>query len=129
MKLSHARQPTPLPQAKTYQKNSLKGGRTFDSFLQESCEKPVLLKKELKLSKHAQKRLEERGIELTETDLQTLDVAVSQMQEKGAQQSLLLYEDLALITSIHSRTVITALKATDFTTVTNIDSAMVVEKG
>ena len=55
--------------------------------------------------------------------------AVSQMQEKGAQQSLLLYEDLALITSIHSRTVITALKASDFKTVTNIDSAMVVEKG
>lgn len=119
----------PLPHAQLAQNKPLKKSRSFDSFLQESCEKSVSLKKELKLSKHAQKRLEERGVELTETDLQTLDVAVSQMQKKGAQQSLLLYEDLALITSIHSRTVITALKASDFTTVTNIDSAMVVEKG
>ena len=122
--------PHPEFQKKTsIPKNELpKVDRTFKSFLQEAWQEPVSTKTELKISKHAQKRLEERGIQLTETDLHTLEEAVSKMEEKGSQQSLLLYEDLALITSIHNRTIITALKTSDLTTVTDIDSAMLVEK-
>ena len=101
--------------------------RTFETFLTEAWKKPEKTA-ELKFSKHAQKRLEERGIQLDETDLNKLEEAVVKMEGKGARQSLLLYEDLALITSIHNLTIITALKASNMTEITDIDSAIVVTK-
>jgi len=101
--------------------------RSFESFLNEAWYAPQKTN-ELEFSRHAQKRLEERGISLNETDMTKLEEAVSKMEEKGAKQSLLLYEDLALITSIHNRTIITALKASDMTEVTDIDSAILVTK-
>lgn len=75
------------------------------------------------ISNHAQKRLNQNGFHLNETDMQHLEQAVETLDAKGSRQSLILYDDLALIASIKNKTVITALKANELNEVTNIDSA------
>ena len=69
----------------------------------------TLTSTELKVSNHARKRLEQRGYALEQQDMTTLNTAVNELEEKGSEQSLLLYKDLALIASVRNRTIITAL--------------------
>lgn len=82
----------------------------------------------LKISSHAQKRLDQRGYALADTDLHQLGYAVDELQEKGSENSLLLYKDLALIASVRNRTIITALDRDEVDTVTNIDSTKFVKE-
>ena len=82
----------------------------------------------MKLSAHAEKRLVERRVELTPSDGMRLGAAVDRIQEKGADKSLVLMDDLALLVSAKNRVVITAM---DFQQArdgvfTNIDSAVIV---
>ena len=58
----------------------------------------------------------------------TLNTAVNELEEKGSEQSLLLYKDLALIASVRNRTIITALNPDELDTVTNIDSTKFVRE-
>lgn len=97
--------------------------RRFSSFLNESIEQP-LGQKEVKISHHAQKRLEERGLQLDQQDMKQIEEAVEELNEKGSKNSLIFYKDMALIASVHNRTIITALNTQEMDTVTNIDSAM-----
>lgn len=75
------------------------------------------------ISNHAQKRLTQNGFQLSDTDMDHLERAVKTLESKGSRQSLILYDDLALIASIKNKTVITALKAEELNEVTDIDSA------
>lgn len=88
----------------------------------------ALTNTELKVSNHAKKRLEQRGYALAEQDMSTLNTAVDELEEKGSQNSLLLYKDLALIASVRNRTIITALNPEELDTVTNIDSTKFVKE-
>ncbi|HAU32313.1 MAG TPA: flagellar protein [Desulfotomaculum sp.] len=83
----------------------------------------------VKLSAHAQKRMEQRNIYLKESDWFKIDNAVNQAQAKGVRDSLLLYNDLALVASITNRTIVTALdKETMVNHVfTNIDGAVIIK--
>lgn len=82
----------------------------------------------VKFSAHAQKRLESRGIRLNETELSGIKNAVEMASKKGARESLLLLDDLALIVSVKNRTVITAVdgESRKENVFTNIDSAVIV---
>lgn len=84
---------------------------------------------DLKFSAHAQKRLAERQINLSPQDMEKISRAASLAETKGARQSLLIYGDLALVTSIANRTVVTALngEAAANNIFTNIDSAVIVK--
>ena len=88
----------------------------------------TLTRTELKVSNHARKRLEQRGYALAQQDMTTLNTAVNELEEKGSEQSLLLYKDLALIASVRNRTIITALNPDELDTVTNIDSTKFVRE-
>lgn len=88
----------------------------------------TLTSTELKVSNHARKRLEQRGYSLAQQDMTTLNTAVNELEEKGSEQSLLLYKDLALIASVRNRTIITALNPDELDTVTNIDSTKFVRE-
>ncbi|TEB04940.1 hypothetical protein Psch_03703 [Pelotomaculum schinkii] len=83
---------------------------------------------ELKFSAHAEKRLKERKITLDREDLSRIDQAVKQAEAKGARESLIIYNDLAFITSVKNKTVVTALDGSSLTNnvFTNIDSAVIV---
>lgn len=78
----------------------------------------------VKVSAHAQNRMNERQIALDEEDMKKINEAVDALDEKGAKESLLLYKDSAFIASISNRTIITAMKGAELGTVTNIDSAI-----
>ncbi|MCS6862639.1 MAG: hypothetical protein NZT92_20230 [Abditibacteriales bacterium] len=82
----------------------------------------------LKFSAHAQQRLERRQIDLDAQRLNRLEEAVAKAAAKGARESLVLIDDLALVVSVKNRTVITAVdeKSLKDKVFTNIDSAIIV---
>ena len=84
--------------------------------------------KEIKISAHAQARLKSRGIDLNEARMAKLTEAVDRAASKGAKESLVLMEDLAVIVSVKNRTVITAVDGASLkeNVCTNIDSAVIV---
>ncbi len=82
----------------------------------------------IKLSAHAQKRLAERNVLLDAGEGAKLRSAVDRMAEKGADKSLVLMDDLALVVSARNRVVITALDSASARegVFTNIDGAVIV---
>ncbi len=86
------------------------------------------LQAQLKFSQHAQQRLQSRNIELGEAEIARLENAVSKARDKGARDSLILMDNLALVVSIKNNTVITAVDEQNLkeNVFTNIDSAVIV---
>jgi len=80
----------------------------------------------LRFSRHASERLERRQIKLSVEQMSRLEKGVAQAGSKGARESLILLDDLALLVSIHNRTVITAVTRQEMkdSVFTNIDSAV-----
>ena len=95
--------------------------RSFKSFLKESLQTQTP-STEMKISNHAQKRMEERGIELNQSDLNSIEGAVEELNQKGSKNALIVYKNMAFITSINNRTIITAMHTDEMETITNIDS-------
>ncbi|MDC7278202.1 MULTISPECIES: TIGR02530 family flagellar biosynthesis protein [Pseudobutyrivibrio] len=83
---------------------------------------------ELKFSKHAAQRLDDRNIELTEEQSLRLEEGVMKASEKGITDSLVLVDTLAFIVNVPNQTVVTAMDQTesDENIFTNIDGAVIV---
>ena len=64
---------------------------------------------ELKISKHASERLNERSISITDREWQQISEKVFEAKNKGVKQPLVLLDQAALIVSAKNATVITAL--------------------
>ncbi len=98
-------------------------GGSFDQALQAQ----LLGLSGVKLSAHAQKRLAERNVRLSEDEAARLGSAVDRIHEKGADKSLVLMDNLALVVSARNRVVITALDAQSARegVFTGIDSAVI----
>ena len=81
----------------------------------------------IKFSKHAMERISARGIAFDANSIDKLDAAISAAQSKGANESLVLMDELALIVSVRNRTVITAMSSRepDHNVFTSIDSAVI----
>ena len=99
------------------------GGAVSDSFA-------AAFQQELagvKFSQHALQRLQSRNLQLDEEQLLQLGHAVDLAAQKGSQKSLVVMDDLAMVVSVKSRTVITAMGARTMkdNIVTNIDSAII----
>lgn len=88
----------------------------------------VQAERSVRFSAHALKRLEERHITLSEADHARIARAVDLARAKGARESLLLMDRLALVVSVPNRTVITAVARNELedAVFTNIDSAVVI---
>ncbi|MEF9935302.1 MAG: TIGR02530 family flagellar biosynthesis protein [Clostridium sp.] len=82
----------------------------------------------LKISAHASERLQSRNINLSKDDVNSINKAIDKVQNKGAKETLILYNDLALIASVPNRTIITAMDKTSLEEkiFTNIDSAIII---
>ena len=82
----------------------------------------------VKFSKHANERLRDRRIDLSDQELAKLDDTVERMAAKGARESLIYMNDLAFVVSVKNRTVITAMDGTSVkeNIFTNIDSAAII---
>lgn len=81
----------------------------------------------IKFSKHAVERMSARGITFDRASIDKLDAAINAAQTKGANESLVLMDQLALVVSVKNRTVITAMSSRepDHNVFTSIDSAVI----
>lgn len=84
---------------------------------------------ELKFSAHAQTRLRSRKIDLTNDMMSRLDKAVTNAEEKGSHDTLVLLSNLAFIVNIPNKTVITAMEGDNIreNVFTNIDSTVIAD--
>lgn len=85
---------------------------------------------ELKFSAHAQKRLHDRNIQISDADRARIAESANLAAAKGAREALLLMDRLALVVGVPTRTVITVVEpqAGDPAVFTNIDSVVMVPK-
>lgn len=83
---------------------------------------------ELKMSAHAENRLKERNINLTQADIKNINEAAEKIRNKGGREALILYKDIAFVTSIRNNTIITAVDSSNLkeNVFTNIDSAVII---
>ncbi len=81
---------------------------------------------DVKLSAHAAERIQQRDIPLDATQRQSLNEALSKLDQKGSRDALLLRSDAAFLVNVPNRTVITAMPQDELQdrVFTQIDSAM-----
>lgn len=81
----------------------------------------------LNFSGHAKVRMNERGIRLSAEDVANIEQAVGKAASKGAKESLIMLNDVALIVNIPNKTVVTAMDKNGLSdhVFTNIDSAVI----
>ena len=81
----------------------------------------------LKSTKHADARLEQRDIRLTDEQMIRLEEGTKKAFNKGIKESLVLVDNLAFIVNTDKKTVITAIdqNSSDDNIYTNIDGAVV----
>ncbi len=83
---------------------------------------------EVRFSKHAANRLTDRNIELTEEQVERLNLGAAKASAKGIKESLVMVDSLAFIVSVPNHTVITAMDQTEANenVFTNIDGAVII---
>jgi len=88
----------------------------------------ALAAEHLTWSGHARQRLASRRVQLSSADLARIAEGVDRAAAKGARDSLVLLNELALIVNVRNRTVLTALDSHRLRqgVVTNIDSTVFV---
>jgi len=93
-------------------------GLSFEEILKQKQDVSESL--ELKFSKHASMRLENRKI--------NLESGVQKASEKGIRESLVIVDSLAFIVNVPNKTVVTAMDRTesDDNIYTNIDGAVII---
>ena len=109
-------------------KANVQSGVPFEEILRQKQSQSVMEASELKFSKHAANRLNDRNIYLTDAQNVRLENGVKQASEKGITESLVLVDSLAFIVNVPNKTVVTALDQTEANSniFTNIDGAVII---
>lgn len=112
------------------QKPLPKGEDSFASVLNKVRESADIISTEgtdVKFSKHAVNRLNDRNIELTNDQMYRLNEGTRMAGEKGIRDSLILVDQLAFIVNVPNHTVVTAMDQAenDNNVFTNIDGAVI----
>ncbi|MFS1513195.1 TIGR02530 family flagellar biosynthesis protein [Chengkuizengella sp. SCS-71B] len=104
-------------QSKVTQNNK---NQPFEKLLQDEM---------LNFSHHAEQRLKQRGIKLYPDQIQKINEAIDNASAKGAQDSLILFDNTAFIVNIKNRTVVTAMDSNSLKNhvFTKIDSALIIK--
>lgn len=71
--------------------------------------KDLLSKQTVKVSKHAQERLNERNLHISDAQWNKISLKMEEAKEKGVTDSLVMLNDIALLVSTKNNTVITAM--------------------
>lgn len=95
------------------------GSRSFKDVLQETV---------VRLSQHAEARLQQRGIQLIPEQMAKIQAAIDKAATKGAKESLVLMDDIALIVNVKNRMIVTAMDRDSMkdNVFTQIDSAIII---
>ncbi|QST01589.1 flagellar protein [Pontibacillus sp. ALD_SL1] len=112
----------PLTISSTKRTPSKNGNASFKSVLQQELSS-------IKLSKHAQLRLKERNLYISETEWAKMEERMREANQKGVTDSLILMKDKALVVSTKNNTVITAMNKQEAQSqiFTNINGTIVME--
>ncbi len=110
--------------------SSASAGISFEEVLNQTrkaSEAPYGSSK-LKFSKHADQRLADRNINLSDKQIKRLEDGTEAASAKGIKESLMLMDDLAFIVNVKNSTVVTAMSKQDENEriFTNIDGAIFV---
>ncbi|MFD3157478.1 TIGR02530 family flagellar biosynthesis protein [Haloimpatiens sp. FM7330] len=100
--------------------------KSNDKNFKDILSKKISSEDSFTISNHASKRLQCRNINLDESDMKKINAAINKANGKGSKQCLILHKDMALITSIKNKTIITALSREESkeNIFTNIDSVV-----
>lgn len=100
------------------------------SFLEELKRARQQQDSDLRVSKHAQKRIEQREIPFGAADRQSVHEAMLRLSEKGARDAVLMNSDAAFVVNVPERTVVTAMDRQEMQgrVFTNIDSALLLNR-
>ncbi|MCD5410648.1 MAG: flagellar protein [Clostridiales bacterium] len=117
-------QPNSIKQIKTNTNQQKRNAGNFNNILNDQIKK----NEELKFSKHAMNRLEQRDISLSFEEKGRISKALSIAGNKGIKETLILMDNKIFVASVRNRTIITAtlegqLKESTFT---NIDGAVII---
>lgn len=96
------------------------GDLSFNDMLREKINK----KEGFTISNHAAQRME--GFSMNPSDMKKINDAINMAKDKGAKNCLIVYRDVAMVTSIENRTVITAVdkSRSKDNVFTNVDSVI-----
>lgn len=114
-------------QSKQGRKSTDADGVSFQDVLNQTA-KDAGNAKGVKFSKHAANRLAERGIELSDSQMERLQAGTQRAGAKGINESLVIVDQLAFIVNVPNNTVVTAMNQmeTDEKVFTNIDGAVII---
>lgn len=106
------------------------GSTNNASFVQvlQGIQKTVQSKEELKFSKHASIRIEQRGIAMGDAFIEELKGAVNKAEEKGVKNIAIISQRGAFIVNVPNRTVVTGMTEKEMkdNIFTNIDAAITI---
>jgi flagellar operon protein len=96
-------------------------GSSFADILRERAGEGV------QLSRHAQKRVDRRDLNLDAGRMSRLEDAISRAAEKGSKNSVVMLDDLAVVVDVRQRTVVTAMQREGGQprVFTNVDSVVI----
>ena len=82
------------------------------------------IQKDIKISNHASERM--KDLKLNHIDMENIKEGINKAEKKGSKNSLILYKDMAFVTSVQNRTIITVVdkERTKENVFTNIDSVV-----
>lgn len=114
-----------LPRPKAVQKKVEITSASFKDILKAEINE----KYQLKISKHAEKRLQDRGISIDEKQWLLISEKIKDAKTKGVVESLVVLKDAALVVSAKNDTVITALDRDEAKTqiFTNINGTIIID--
>lgn len=109
------------------QKQSGKTEISFQDILKQKTLEETSAEQELKFSKHASGRLDDRGIALSDSQIERLEDGVRRAGQKGIKDSLVIVDDLAFIVNVPNNTVVTVMDSTQTAdnVFTNINGAVI----
>lgn len=112
--------PSVKPSGEVQQKQGVRSTSSFEDILNKK------LNNDVKISKHAQMRMQARNVNLSEQQQLKLSQAVDKANAKGVNDTLVVMDKMAFIVNVKNRTVITALNSGDMkdNVFTNIDGAV-----
>jgi len=114
-----------INEAKYNQTGRAKNASNLQSSFNSMLEKKINAnEQDIKFSKHAQLRLAEREISLTDDDIAKLKEAISLAEAKGINNSLIVTDTGVYIANISSRTIITAMDSMKEKVFTNVDGVI-----
>ncbi|MGY0691563.1 TIGR02530 family flagellar biosynthesis protein [Virgibacillus sp. FSP13] len=92
--------------------------------------KDILSDVQVKVSKHAKERLNERNITIHENEWQQITNKMAEAKQKGVTDSLVLTKDAALLVSTKNNTVVTAMNRDEATSkiFTNINGTILINE-